>query len=191
MLWLHLCILSGAISPLISSSILRTYQPGEFIFQRPIFLPFHTAHGVLKARIMKWFAIPFSSGPCFARTLQMTHPSWVALHSMALPIRTRPTSPLSQSPIRKLPKAPYPSPSEERQNENHNHRKLIKLVTWTTALSNSMKLGVMPCRVTQDKWVMMECSDKTWSTGERNGKPLQNSCLENLMNSMTRQTIGH
>ena len=29
---------------------------------------------------------------------------------------------------------------EGRQNENHNHRKLIKLITWTTALSNSMKL---------------------------------------------------
>ena len=33
------------------------------------FLPFHTVHGVLKARILKWFAIPFSSGPCFVRTL--------------------------------------------------------------------------------------------------------------------------
>ena len=26
------------------------------------FLPFHTVHGVLKARMLKWFAIPFSSG---------------------------------------------------------------------------------------------------------------------------------
>ena len=69
----------------------------------------------------------------------------------------------------------------------YSHRKLTHLITWTTALSNSMKLGVMPCRVTQDKWVMMECSDKTWSTGERNGKPLQNSCLVNPMNSMKRQ----
>ena len=32
-------------------------------------LPFHTAHGVLKARILKWFAIPFCSGPHFVRTL--------------------------------------------------------------------------------------------------------------------------
>ena len=68
-LWLHLFILSGVISPLISSSILGAYPPGEFIFQCPIFLPFHTVHGVLKARILKWFAIPFSSGPCFVRTL--------------------------------------------------------------------------------------------------------------------------
>ena len=33
----------------------------------------------------------------------------------------------------------------------------------------------------------MESSDKTWSTGEGNGKPLKNSCLENSMNSMKRQ----
>ena len=33
----------------------------------------------------------------------------------------------------------------------------------------------------------MESSDKMWSTGEGNGKPLQYSCLENPMNSMKRQ----
>ena len=42
-------------------------------------------------------------------------------------------------------------------------------------------------RDTQDGQVMVESSDKTWSTGEGNGKPLQYSCLENLMNSMERQ----
>ena len=45
----------------------------------------------------------------------------------------------------------------------------------------------MPCRATQARWVMVESSDKMWSTGEGNGKPLQYSCLENLMNSMKRQ----
>ena len=45
----------------------------------------------------------------------------------------------------------------------------------------------MPCRSTQDRQVMVESSDKTWSTGEGNGKPLQYSCLENPMNSMKRQ----
>ena len=45
----------------------------------------------------------------------------------------------------------------------------------------------MPCRATQDRRVMVESSDKTWSTGEGNGKPLQYSCLENPMNSMKRQ----
>ena len=34
---------------------------------------------------------------------------------------------------------------------------------------------------------MVESSDKTWSTREGNGKPLQYSCLENPINSMKRQ----
>ena len=34
----------------------------------------------------------------------------------------------------------------------------------------------------------MASSDKMWSAGEGNGKPLQYSCLENPMNSMKRQT---
>ena len=34
---------------------------------------------------------------------------------------------------------------------------------------------------------MIERSDKMWSTGEGNGKPLQYSCLENTMNSMKRK----
>ena len=34
---------------------------------------------------------------------------------------------------------------------------------------------------------MVESSDKTWPTGEGNGKPLQYSCVENPMNSMKRQ----
>ena len=69
LLWLHPFTLSGVISPLIFSSTLDTYQPEEFLFQYPIILPFHTVHGVLKARILKWFAIPFSSGPHSVRPL--------------------------------------------------------------------------------------------------------------------------
>ena len=42
LLWVHLFIISGVISPLISSSMLGTYRPGEFVFQCPIFLSFHT-----------------------------------------------------------------------------------------------------------------------------------------------------
>ena len=42
-------------------------------------------------------------------------------------------------------------------------------------------------RATQDGQVMVERSDRMWSTGEGNGKPLQYSCLENPMNSMKRQ----
>ena len=58
--------------------------------------------------------------------------------------------------------------------------------TRTTALSNSMKLSHAR-GATQDERVMVERSDRTWSTGEGNGKPLQYSCLENPMNSMKRQ----
>jgi len=45
----------------------------------------------------------------------------------------------------------------------------------------------MLCGATQDDRVMVESSDRMWSTGEGNGKPLQYSCLENPMNSMKRQ----
>ena len=50
--------------PAISSSV----------FQYTIILSFHTFHGVLKARILKWFAIPFSSGPHSARSLHHDPP---------------------------------------------------------------------------------------------------------------------
>ena len=45
----------------------------------------------------------------------------------------------------------------------------------------------MLCGATQHGQVMVERSDRMWSTGEGNGKPLQYSCLENPMNSMKRQ----
>ena len=45
----------------------------------------------------------------------------------------------------------------------------------------------MPCGATQDSQVMVERSDRTWPTGEGNGKPLQYPCLQNPMNSMKRQ----
>ena len=45
----------------------------------------------------------------------------------------------------------------------------------------------MPCGATQDGRVMVERSDRMWSTGEGHGKPLQYSCPENPMNSMKRQ----
>ena len=45
----------------------------------------------------------------------------------------------------------------------------------------------MACGATQDGRVMVERSDRIWSTGEGNGKPLQYSCLENPINSIKRQ----
>ena len=58
--------------------------------------------------------------------------------------------------------------------------------TRTTAFSNSMKLS-HACGATQDGRVMVERSDRMWSTGEGNGKPLQYSCFDNPMNSMERE----
>ena len=65
---------------------------------------------------------------------------------------------------------------------------------WPLALTGSpgspeslLKLWAMLCGAIQDGWVMVECSDKTWSTGEGNGKPRQHSCFEMPMNSMKRQ----
>ena len=67
--------------------------------------------------------------------------------------------------------------SQKTSQSNHNR---------ITALSNSMKPSHAH-RATQDGLVMVERSDRMWSTGEGNGKPLQYSCLENPMNSMKRQ----
>ena len=69
-------------------------------------------------------------------------------------------------------------------DRNHNHRQLVNLITWTTALSNSISHAH---GATQDGQVMVGRSDRKWTTGEGNGKPLEYSCLENSMNSMKRQ----
>ena len=53
----------------------------EFIFQWHIFLPFHTVHGVLMTRILKWFPIPFSNGPRFVSTPHHDL-SWVVLQGI-------------------------------------------------------------------------------------------------------------
>ena len=58
--------------------------------------------------------------------------------------------------------------------------------TRTIALSNSMKLSHAR-GATQEGQVMVERSDRKWSPGEGNDKPLQYSCLENPMSSMKRQ----
>ena len=55
-------------------------------------------------------------------------------------------------------------------------------------MSNSVKLSHAR-EATQDGQVMVERSDRMWSTGEGNDKPLQYSCLEKPMNSMKRQNV--
>ena len=104
---------------------------------------------------------------------------------MALPIRPRPSFTHSQS----LPPGSFHKPlifihQRADRLKKHSCRKLTTLITLTTALSNSVKLWAMLYSATQD--IMVERSDKTWSTGERNGKLLHYSCLENPMNSMKK-----
>ena len=69
-------------------------------------------------------------------------------------------------------------PNSQKTSQSNHSR--------TTALSNSMKLSHV-CGATQDGWVMVERSDRRWSTGKGNGKPLQYSCLKNPMKIMKRQ----
>ena len=83
LLWLCLFTLSGVTSPLFSSSILGTYLSGEFIFQCPIFLSFHTVHGVLKERILSGLSFPSPVVYVLSELSSMTRPSLVALHGMA------------------------------------------------------------------------------------------------------------
>ena len=84
-------------------------------------------------------------------------------------------------PTEQDPDSPTASPSHQeastsllslsirgRTEWKPQHRKLNKLITWITALSNSMKLWAMTCSATQNGWDMEESSDKTWSTGEGN-----------------------
>ena len=80
LLWLHLFILSGVVSPLFSSSILGTYQPEEFIFQCPIFLPFLLFMGF--SRQEYWSGLPFPSlvDHILSELSTMTRQSLVGLH---------------------------------------------------------------------------------------------------------------
>ena len=96
---------------------------------------------------------------------------------MVLPIRIRPNFPLNQS----LPSGSFQQPL------NLLHPREDRLKATITALSISMKLQAMQCRAIQDWWVMVENSDKTWYTRERNGKKLQYPCLENPMKTTKRQ----
>ena len=68
----------------------------------------------------------------------------------------------------------------------YSHKTSHSNHTRTTALSNSMKPS-HACGATQDGRVTVERSDRVWSTGEGNAKPLHYSCLENPMNSRKRQ----
>ena len=50
---------------------------------KDVFQLYHTIHGVLIANILEWVAFPSPTDHIFSELFIMTHPSWVALHSMA------------------------------------------------------------------------------------------------------------
>ena len=83
LLWLCLLILSGVISPLISSSILGTYRPGEFIIHCPMFCLFILFMGF--SRQEHWSGLPFPSpvDHVLSELSTMIRLSWLVLHSMA------------------------------------------------------------------------------------------------------------
>ena len=80
--WLRIFIPSGLVSLLFSRITLASYWPREFIFQCHIFVLFPTVHGVPQARMLVWFAIPFSVGHIWSEPSIITYLSWVALHGM-------------------------------------------------------------------------------------------------------------
>ena len=59
-------LISKGLSWVFSSTKVWKHQ---LVGSQPSFLSFHTVYGVLKEKMLKWLAIPFSSGPCFVRTL--------------------------------------------------------------------------------------------------------------------------
>ena len=85
-IWPSLFILSGAISnclPLFLSSILDSFQPEGLIFWCYVFWSFHAVHGVLKARMLEWFAVPSSSGARFCQNSSYDPSVLGGLHGIA------------------------------------------------------------------------------------------------------------
>ena len=63
--------------------VLNEISQTELTFLKPLLSYFHTVHGVLKTRILEWFAIPSPVDHVLSLLFTMTHPSWVALCGMA------------------------------------------------------------------------------------------------------------
>ena len=82
LLWLHLFILSGVISPLFSSSILGTYWPEELIFQCLIFFLFILLLGFSRQECWSGFPFPSPVDRILSELFTMTRPSCMALNGM-------------------------------------------------------------------------------------------------------------
>ena len=101
---------------------------------------------------------------------------------MAPPIRTRAVSPTVNLSYLEASISLLSLSIRGQKEWNPQSQKTNQMITWTAALSNSMKLWTMSCRVTLLKNVVH------W---EGNDKLLQYSCFENPMNSMKRKKIWH
>ena len=111
--------------------------------------------GILQARTLEWVAISFSNA--WKWKVKVKSPSHVQL------LVTPWTAAYQAPPSMEFPRQEYWSGVPlGRRNENHNHRKQTKLITWTTALSNSMKLWachVRPPKMDGSWWrVVTKCS---------------------------------
>ena len=83
LLWLWLFFLSGAISPLICSSILGTYRPGEFISRVLSFCLFIVFMGFSRQEYWNGLPLPSPLDHVLSDLSTMPRPSWVAPHGMA------------------------------------------------------------------------------------------------------------
>ena len=70
------CFFSLSVTPnfCLSSYCNTNFMRIKSVLLMSVLLPFHTVRGVLKARILKWFAIPFSRGPHSVRPLHHDPP---------------------------------------------------------------------------------------------------------------------
>ena len=80
----HFCF--GPAASFFLELLVIAFWSSSIAFGLIFFLPFHTVHGVLMARILEWGAISSSSGPWFVRTLHYDlsvlggpawHVSWI------------------------------------------------------------------------------------------------------------------
>ena len=82
LLWLHLFILSEVISPLISSSILGTYDLESSSFNVLSFCLFILFTGCSRQEYQTGLPFPSPVDHVLSELSSMTHLSWVALHVM-------------------------------------------------------------------------------------------------------------
>ena len=117
--------------------------------------------------------------------------NWIKnLLCIAMPTRARPSFPPNQS----LTSGSFHKPLILMNQRADRMKTTItaNVPNWSHGSQSYltlMKPWAMLCRATQDGWIMMESSGKTWYTGERNGKPVQYSASRTPMNGGDRKSV--